>query len=64
MKVQCCCCKKTRATGNLWTDEQPETGERVSHTYCPKCYEVEVRSLRKAMLLSPATGAVAAGTLA
>ncbi|MBI1318659.1 MAG: hypothetical protein GC168_06890 [Candidatus Hydrogenedens sp.] len=52
MKVQCCCCKKTRTDQNRWVEEQPEPADRVSHTYCPKCYEREIRDLRSAMLLN------------
>jgi len=51
MKVQCCCCKKTRVSDTDWADIAPGTFERISHTYCPDCYEEQVQSLRRAALL-------------
>lgn len=35
MTVQCCKCKKIQSGGRWKTN--PETTERVTHTYCPYC---------------------------
>ncbi|MFC1736618.1 hypothetical protein ACFL1X_10920 [Candidatus Hydrogenedentota bacterium] len=43
--VQCCVCGKTRLNGR-WTKIEKSLRAPVSHTYCPKCCELQFRELR------------------
>lgn len=41
--VMCCVCKRVRNKNYEWVKRDVETDE-ISHTYCPECYESEMKN--------------------
>lgn len=64
MIKECCVCRKRERDG-AWRPEQGVAGERVSHGYCPACYEEFMERLELLFLARGRVGrqAVAAGPL-
>ncbi len=38
MQVICCVCQKTKSR-NLWRKKAADPGTKLSHGYCPHCYQ-------------------------
>jgi len=38
MRTVCCVCKKTKC-GDFWIWSWPRKNQKVSHGYCPKCFD-------------------------
>jgi len=44
MKIVCCKCKRAKK-GRRWTKSE-NTGEKLSHGYCPACFKPVLKSAR------------------
>ena len=46
MYIQCCVCRKYRQVDGTYVDAVVDESIKVSHTYCPKCYEVVMAEIK------------------